>query len=77
MREHFAQVVQTSPEKAASVIMNGILRDKPRVLIGADAVQIDIMQRLFPSKASSIATKQMEKRMGTETPSLAAAARKN
>jgi len=77
MRERFTQIARTSPEKAASVIVNGILRDKPRVLIGADAVQVDIMQRLFPAKASSIFTRQMEKRMGTETPPLAAAARKN
>jgi butyryl-CoA dehydrogenase len=77
MRERFTQVARTSPEKAASVIMNGILRDKPRVLIGADAVQVDMMQRLFPAKASSIFARQMEKRMGTEAPPLAAAARKN
>ncbi|HEV3315473.1 MAG TPA: SDR family NAD(P)-dependent oxidoreductase, partial [Candidatus Angelobacter sp.] len=59
MRDRFAQVARTSPEKAASVIMNGILRNKPRVLIGADAVQIDILQRLFPSKVSGIFTKGM------------------
>jgi NAD(P)-dependent dehydrogenase (short-subunit alcohol dehydrogenase family) len=76
MRERFAQVARTSPEKAASVIMNGILRNKPRVLIGSDAVQVDFLQRLFPAKASGIFTKGMEKRMGTEAPSLAAAARK-
>jgi short-subunit dehydrogenase len=76
MRERFAQVARTSPEKAASVIMNGILRNKPRVLIGSDAVQVDVLQRLFPAKASGIFTKGMEKRMGTEAPSLAAAARK-
>jgi NAD(P)-dependent dehydrogenase (short-subunit alcohol dehydrogenase family) len=76
MRDRFAQVARTSPEKAASVIMNGILRNKPRVLIGSDAVQVDVLQRLFPAKASGIFTKGMEKRMGTEAPSLAAAARK-
>jgi butyryl-CoA dehydrogenase len=76
MRERFAQVARTSPEKAASVIMNGILRNKPRVLIGSDAVQVDVLQRLFPTKASGIFTKGMEKRMGTEAPSLAAVARK-
>ena len=74
MRERFAQVARTSPEKAAGVIMHGILRDKTRVLIGADAVQVDIMQRLFPAKASAIFTRGMEKRMGVENPPLAAAA---
>ena len=77
MRERFNQIARTSSEKAASVIMNGILQDKPRVLIGADALQVEILQRLFPAKASGIFTKGMEKRMGTEAPSLAAAARKS
>jgi NAD(P)-dependent dehydrogenase (short-subunit alcohol dehydrogenase family) len=72
MRERFAKIVRTSPEKAASVIMNGVLRNKPRVLIGADAVQIDITQRLFPARASSMFTKQMEKRMAPENPPLPA-----
>ncbi|HEV2961742.1 MAG TPA: SDR family NAD(P)-dependent oxidoreductase [Candidatus Angelobacter sp.] len=76
MRDRFDQVAKTSSEKAASVIMNGVLRDKPRVLIGADAVQVDILQRLFPSKASGIFTKGLVKRMGTEAPSLAAVPRK-
>src|SRR5205807_7550632 len=76
MRERFAQVARTSPEKAASVIMNGILHNKARVLIGVDAVQVDIMQRLFPAQASSIFTKGMEKRLAIQNPPLAATARK-
>jgi NAD(P)-dependent dehydrogenase (short-subunit alcohol dehydrogenase family) len=76
MRERFTQVARTTPEKAASVIMNGILRNKPRVLIGSDALQVEILQRMFPTKASGIFTKGMEKRLGAEAPSLATAARK-
>jgi len=39
----------TTPEKAAEDIVNGILRNKRRVLIGPDAVAIDLMQRLLPT----------------------------
>jgi short-subunit dehydrogenase len=39
----------TTPEKAASDIVNGILRNRRRVLIGPDAKAIDLMQRLLPT----------------------------
>ncbi|CAA0087311.1 Putative oxidoreductase SadH [Zhongshania aliphaticivorans] len=45
----FSRIASTSPEKAASVIMHGMRKSKPRVLIGGDAKLIDIVQRLFPS----------------------------
>ncbi len=39
----------TTPEAAAERIVRGVERDEPRILIGRDAVQIDWIQRLFPS----------------------------
>jgi short-subunit dehydrogenase len=39
----------TTPEKAARDIVNGILKNRRRVLIGPDAVAIDLMQRLLPT----------------------------
>jgi NAD(P)-dependent dehydrogenase (short-subunit alcohol dehydrogenase family) len=39
----------TTPEKAAQDIVNGILKNRRRVLIGPDAVAIDLMQRLLPT----------------------------
>jgi len=39
-------LARTSPEKAADIIMGGILRGKPKILVGADAVVIDKLIRL-------------------------------
>jgi NAD(P)-dependent dehydrogenase (short-subunit alcohol dehydrogenase family) len=43
------QLLRTSPEQAAQVIINGVLANKRRILIGADAVASDLMQRLLPA----------------------------
>ncbi len=61
-KELFSKVVQTTPEEAAKVIVAGILGNKPRVLIGSDARQIDRIQRLFPVKCGDMLTKSFEKR---------------
>lgn len=39
----------TTPEQAAEQIVNGIVKNKRRVLIGRDAKFLDIVQRIFPS----------------------------
>jgi short-subunit dehydrogenase len=44
----FAKVARTSPQAAAQRIIRGIERNEPRVLIGADAKLMDIVQRLRP-----------------------------
>ena len=44
----FEQLFRTSPEQAASRILRGVERSEPRILIGSDAYQIDILQRLRP-----------------------------
>jgi short-subunit dehydrogenase len=44
-----ARLAQTSPEEAAARILRGVERREPRILIGFDAHQIDIMQRLRPA----------------------------
>jgi short-subunit dehydrogenase len=44
-----AQLAKTSPENAAARILRGVERREPRILIGFDARQIDIMQRLRPA----------------------------
>ena len=46
----FDKVAQTSPEKAAEVIVKGIKAKNPRILIGADAQAINFVSRLFPKK---------------------------
>ncbi|HYM04202.1 MAG TPA: SDR family oxidoreductase [Stellaceae bacterium] len=45
---HFDKIARTSPERAAERIVQGILRDEKRILIGADARFLDRVQRLFP-----------------------------
>jgi short-subunit dehydrogenase len=40
----------TLPETAADVIVSGIKRREPRILIGADAKQISFFSRVFPRK---------------------------
>ncbi len=44
----FARVASTTPERAAEIILKGIKKGKPRVLIGRDAIFLDILQRLLP-----------------------------
>jgi short-subunit dehydrogenase len=44
-----AQLAKTSPEDAAARILRGVERREPRILIGLDARQIDITQRLRPA----------------------------
>lgn len=61
-RALFKKVAIISPEEAARVIMKGILGNKKRVLIGADAYRIDWIQRLFPDKASAMYADALMKR---------------
>jgi short-subunit dehydrogenase len=39
----------TQPEGAAKKIMKGIKRNKARILIGPDALFVDIVRRLLPT----------------------------
>jgi NADP-dependent 3-hydroxy acid dehydrogenase YdfG len=48
LAEQFENAVRTTPERAAQIIINGLVRHKPRILIGADAVMLDIIVRVFP-----------------------------
>jgi len=48
MAARFDKIAGTTPEKAARTIVNAILKNKERQLVGADAVILDILTRLFP-----------------------------
>jgi short-subunit dehydrogenase len=57
----------TTAEKAAQVVVDAIMKNRRRVLIGPDAVAIDIMQRLLPARYQCIVeavAKQRAKKMG-------------
>ncbi len=57
----FARVARTSPEAAAARILRGVERREQRILIGKDARQIDILQRLRPATYWKTLSKQIEK----------------
>ncbi len=57
----FSRVARTTPEQAAAVILRGVYDKKRRVMIGADAQIIQLMQRLLPESYPAIVT-ALEKR---------------
>lgn len=50
----------TSAHEAAKVIVNGIKREKYRILIGKDAKMMDWLSRLVPQKATDIIANKMK-----------------
>ncbi len=46
--ENFAELTITSPEKAASIILSAVEKNKVKCLVGRDATLIDICKRLMP-----------------------------
>src|SRR5947209_19258386 len=44
----FERLARTPPEAAAARILRGVAQDESRILIGLDAYQIDVLQRLRP-----------------------------
>jgi NADP-dependent 3-hydroxy acid dehydrogenase YdfG len=47
---NFEQLTMTQPDKAAQIILKGIRKNKARVLVGPDAVLVDIVRRLAPTR---------------------------
>lgn len=61
----FEKMFRTTPEEAAKDITRGIRNNSRRVLIGGDALAIDIMQRLLPTtyqRLIAAGQKMMQKR---------------
>jgi NADP-dependent 3-hydroxy acid dehydrogenase YdfG len=58
----FERVARTTPEAAAGKIVNAILRENPRLLIGLDAILIDRMQRLLPASYDALIAKAISRR---------------
>lgn len=48
----FDRAASTTAEKTAEMVVQGILKNKKRVLVGTDAIVMDIFTRLFPQKFS-------------------------
>ncbi len=49
MASHFEKIARTSPDEAARQIIQAVVRNQRRLLIGADAHLIDATQRAFPT----------------------------
>jgi NADP-dependent 3-hydroxy acid dehydrogenase YdfG/pimeloyl-ACP methyl ester carboxylesterase len=50
LADEFEAMVQTTPERAAEIIHNGVDAGKSRILVGADAQLYDIAARLAPTR---------------------------
>ena len=59
--EKAQEAMAISPQKAASIILAGIEKNKFRILVGKDARLLDFMYRLYPKFAVNFITKQMSK----------------
>jgi NADP-dependent 3-hydroxy acid dehydrogenase YdfG len=46
----FAAIARTTPERAAEIICAGVEAGKARILVGADAVLLDLLVRLAPTR---------------------------
>ena len=62
--ERFERLAVTSPEAAAGRIVRGMLRGEPRILVGRDAAQIDLIQRLLPARYWRLLRAAVERRAG-------------
>ncbi|MBV1883931.1 MAG: SDR family oxidoreductase [Pseudomonadales bacterium] len=56
MADDFSKIAMTTPEGAAKVIIEGIQKNSRRVLIGKDALAIDIVQRVLPTTYQRLVT---------------------
>jgi NADP-dependent 3-hydroxy acid dehydrogenase YdfG len=48
--KEFATIARTSPEKAAKIIHEGIEKQKARIRVGPDAVALDLLVRVAPTR---------------------------
>lgn len=76
-KKSYARVLRIPPELAAGTIVQGIMADKNRVLIGRDAYRIDLLCRLFPARASAMLTEWIQKRTLKNQAAMAAVAQKS
>jgi short-subunit dehydrogenase len=49
-----------SPTKAATIILNGIERNKPQIFTGKDSRMMNILYRLNPTFATRLIAKRMQ-----------------
>ncbi|WP_050628893.1 SDR family NAD(P)-dependent oxidoreductase [Bradyrhizobium viridifuturi] len=59
--ERFETLARTTPAAAAQRIITGIEKNQPRILIGKDAIFMDLLQRFRPATYWKVMQRQMEK----------------
>lgn len=59
--ERFETLARTTPTAAAQRIITGIEKNQPRILIGKDAIFMDLLQRFRPATYWKVMQRQMEK----------------
>ena len=64
----FERLARTPPETAAARILRGVDNREPRILIGSDAYQIDILQRLRPASYWKSLARKLEDPRVTKQP---------
>ena len=57
--ERFDAIARTSPKAAALRIITGIEKNQPRILIGNDAILMDLLQRFRPASYWSVLAKRI------------------
>lgn len=53
----FDRIARTTPDQAAAIILAGIARRKPRIVVGKDAKFLSRLQRLFPAGYARLLTR--------------------
>jgi short-subunit dehydrogenase len=61
-RDEFEKFFITTPDKAARVILEGVRRNRRRVLIGPDAYAADAMARLLPAAYQSLVVRETRRK---------------
>ena len=61
-QEGFRDMIQTSADDAAKIILDGVKRGQYRILVGADARRIDRLQRWLPNRWRKMFLKVMAQR---------------
>lgn len=54
LKKDFDKIARTSPDQAAKTILKGVADGNDRVLIGADAKAMDLVQRIMPKRYFSL-----------------------
>jgi NADP-dependent 3-hydroxy acid dehydrogenase YdfG len=65
--ERFEKTAPTTVERAAKIILKGVRKGKPRVLVGPDAMLLDLIVRVMGSGYQRAVTVPLARRLGPPT----------